>query len=66
MLFKTLAFVVIFSAIVSGITSYVVTTKFPKFVTITGANNLSVTNSSVDIWNNKKDLYIKERTNVKK
>ena len=65
-LFKTLAFVVVFSAVVSGVTSYVVTTKFPRSVTITGANNLSVTNSSVDIWNNKKDLYIKERPGVKK
>ena len=60
MLIKNLAFVVIFSAVISGITSYVVTTKFPRFVRITGANNLSVHDSKVEVWNSKKELEVKE------
>jgi hypothetical protein len=66
-LFKNLTLVVLFSAIVSGITSYVVTTRFPRFVTITGANNLSVHNNSrVEVWNSKQEISTKERSNVRK
>lgn len=65
-LLKNLAFVVIFSAAVSGITSYVVTTKFPRFVAITGANNLSIHDSRVEVWNSKKELDTKEHPNTRK
>ena len=60
MLIKNLAFVVILSAVISGITSYVVTTKFPRFVRITGANNLSVHDSKVEVWNSRKEVDVKE------
>lgn len=66
-LFKNLALVILFSAIVSGITSYVVTTRFPRFVTITGANNLSVHNNSrVEVWNSKQEVSTKDRSNIRK
>ena len=65
-LFKNLAFVVMFSAVVSGITSYVVTTKFPRFVAITGANNLSIHNSKVEVWGSRKELDTKDHPNTRK
>lgn len=65
-LLKNLAFVIIFSALVSGITSYVVTTKFPRFVAITGANNLSIHDSRVEVWNSKKELDTKGHPNTRK
>jgi hypothetical protein len=52
-LLKYLCFVIGFSALISGITSYIVTTQFPRFVTVTGAQSLSITDSKVQVWGAK-------------
>ena len=48
--FKMLSLVVVFSALVSGATSYTVANYFPRYVEITGARDLTVTNSKVEVW----------------
>lgn len=50
-----LAIMVVFSALVSGITSYFVTIGFPRYVEIKGVNDLSVYDSRVEVWGSVKD-----------
>ncbi|MFP3011438.1 MAG: viral A-type inclusion protein [Rickettsia sp.] len=44
---KNMCLVVLFSAIVSGGTAYLVTTKFPRYLTVTGANNVTIQDCDV-------------------
>lgn len=50
-----LAIMVVFSTLVSGITSYFVTIGFPRYVEIKGVNDLSVYDSRVEVWGSVKD-----------
>lgn len=50
---KSLCFIILFSAIISGITSYFVTTQFPRYVEVKGVNDLTVHNSNVQVWGAK-------------
>lgn len=49
-LFKGLALIVMFSGMVSSITSYVVTNKFPRFVWLEAMNDVTIHNSKVDVY----------------
>ena len=62
--FKNLAFVVLFSAVVSSVTSYTVATHFPRYVEIKGINNLSVYDSKVEVWG-AKTIDAKKPTDAK-
>lgn len=39
---KNMCLVVLFSAIVAGGTAYLITTKFPRYLTVTGANDVTI------------------------
>lgn len=54
--FTSLAVMVIFSAIVSSITSYFVTNKFPRYVAIQGVNDLTIHDSRVVVHDSTKEL----------
>lgn len=58
---------VIFSAIVSSIMSYVVMTQFRRYVEIKGANDISVYDSKVQLWGGtvKSDATKDEKTKNK-
>ncbi|AFC70386.1 hypothetical protein MCE_08295 (plasmid) [Rickettsia amblyommatis str. GAT-30V] len=47
--------VVLFSAIISGGTVYLVTTKFPRYFMITGTNNVTIQNCDVSVLGKAKD-----------
>jgi hypothetical protein len=46
----------------SAATSYLVTTKYPRFVNITGAHEISIESSKVEIWEQIESTK-KEKTN---
>ncbi|WP_266264444.1 hypothetical protein [Rickettsia hoogstraalii] len=52
---KNMCLVVLFSAIISGGTAYLVTTKFPRYLTVTGANNVTIQDCDVSILGKAKD-----------
>ena len=45
-----IALVVLFSGLVSTLTSYLVATQFPRYVTVDSPNSLSITDSKVQVW----------------
>ncbi|AMR60868.1 hypothetical protein SB78_p00120 (plasmid) [Rickettsia asembonensis] len=47
--------VVLFSAIISGGTAYLVTTKFLRYLTVTGANNVTIQDCDVSVLGKAKD-----------
>ncbi len=47
--------VVLFSAIVSGGAAYLVTTKFPRYLTVTGANDVTIQDCNVSVLGKAKD-----------
>jgi len=47
---KNLAFIVLFSGLVSAFTSYLVATQFPRYVRVDAPNNLSIIDSKVQVW----------------
>lgn len=47
---KNLAFIVLFSGLVSSFTSYLVATQFPRYVRVDAPNNLSIIDSKVQVW----------------
>jgi len=50
---KNLAFIILFSGLVSAFTSYLVATQFPRYVEIKGANDLTINDSKVNVWGSK-------------
>lgn len=52
---KDMCLVVLFSAIISGGTAYLVTTKFPRYLTVTVANNVTIQNCDVSVLGKTKD-----------
>jgi hypothetical protein len=46
---KNLAFIILFSGLVSAFTSYLVATQFPRYVRIDAPNNLSIIDSKVQV-----------------
>nr|WP_254170336.1 hypothetical protein [Rickettsia endosymbiont of Ixodes pacificus]AKS10322.1 hypothetical protein REIP_p100 [Rickettsia endosymbiont of Ixodes pacificus] len=52
---KNMCLVVLFSAIISGGTAYLVTTKFPRYLTVTGANNVTIQDCDVSVLGKAKD-----------
>ncbi|CAK6519122.1 hypothetical protein [Rickettsia helvetica] len=52
---KNMCLVVLFSAIVAGGTAYLVTTKFPRYLTVTGANNVTIQDCDVSVLGKAKD-----------
>ncbi|MEA0971637.1 hypothetical protein Megvenef_01621 [Candidatus Megaera venefica] len=56
---KNLAFVILFSGLVSAFTSYLVATQFPRYVRVDAPNNLSIIDSKVQVWE-AKSLNTKE------
>ena len=46
---KNLAFIILFSGLVSAFTSYLVATEFPRYVRVEAPNNLSVIDSKVQV-----------------
>lgn len=52
---KNMCLVVLFSAIVSGGTAYLVTTKFPRYLTVTGANDVTIQDCNVSVLGKAKD-----------
>ena len=50
---KNLAFIVLFSGLVSAFTSYLVATQFPRYVRVDAPNNLSIIDSKVQVWEAK-------------
>ena len=50
---KNLAFIVLFSGVVSAFTSYLVATQFPRYVRVDAPNNLSIIDSKVQVWEAK-------------
>jgi t-SNARE complex subunit (syntaxin) len=61
---KYLAFILLFSALVSGGTSYLVATQFPRYVEVKGANDLIINDSKVKVWGAK--LLDQKEDTVKK
>ena len=51
--FNNLAIMVVFAAIVSALTSYVVASQFPRYIEINRANDLSIYDSKVQVWGGK-------------
>ena len=56
---KNLAFILLFSGLVSAFTSYLVATQFPRYVRVDAPNNLSIIDSKVQVWG-AKSLNTKE------
>jgi len=56
---KNLAFILLFSGLVSAFTSYLVATQFPRYVRVDAPNNLSIIDSKVQVWE-AKSLNTKE------
>ncbi|WP_245969273.1 viral A-type inclusion protein [Candidatus Rickettsia colombianensi] len=52
---KNMCLVVLFLAIISGGTAYLVTTKFPRYLTVTGANNVTIQDCDVSVLGKAKD-----------
>ncbi|WP_241773624.1 hypothetical protein [Rickettsia asembonensis] len=52
---KNMCLVVLFSAIISGGTAYLVTTKFLRYLTVTGANNVTIQDCDVSVLGKAKD-----------
>lgn len=52
---KNMCLVVLFAAIVSGGTAYLVTTKFPRYLTVTDANNVTIQDCDVSVLGKAKD-----------
>ncbi|MGL4226811.1 MAG: hypothetical protein ACRCRR_04325 [Rickettsia sp.] len=52
---KNMCLVVLFSAIVAGGTAYLVTTKFPRYLTVTGANDVTIQDCNVSVLGKAKD-----------
>lgn len=52
---KNMCLVILFSAIISGGTAYLVTTKFPRYLTVTGANNVTIQDCDVSVLGKAKD-----------
>lgn len=52
---KNMCLVVLFSAIVAGGTAYLVTTKFPRYLSITGANDVTIQDCNVSVLGKAKD-----------
>jgi hypothetical protein len=50
---KNLAFIVLFSGLVSAFSSYLVATQFPRYVRVDAPNNLSIIDSKVQVWEAK-------------
>lgn len=50
---KSMCLVVLFSAIISGVTSYLVTTKFPRHFNVTGASSVTIYDSNVHVLGGK-------------
>ena len=50
---KNLAFILLFSGLVSAFTSYLVATQFPRYVRVDAPNNLSIIDSKVQVWEAK-------------
>lgn len=50
---KNMCLVVLFSAIISGVTSYLVTTKFPRHFNVTGASSVTIYDSNVHVLGGK-------------
>ena len=50
---KNLAFIILFSGLVSAFTSYLVATQFPRYVRVDAPNNLSIIDSKVQVWEAK-------------
>jgi len=46
---KNLAFIILFSGLVSAFTSYLVATEFPRYVRVEAPNNLSIIDSKVQV-----------------
>ena len=56
---KNLAFILLFSGLVSAFASYLVATQFPRYVRVDAPNNLSIIDSKVQVWE-AKSLNTKE------
>jgi len=56
---KNLAFILLFSGLVSAFASYLVATQFPRYVRVDTPNNLSIIDSKVQVWE-AKSLNTKE------
>ncbi|EER20775.1 MULTISPECIES: hypothetical protein [spotted fever group] len=52
---KNMCLVVLFSAIVAGGTAYLVITRFPRYLTITGANDVTIQDCNVSVLGKAKD-----------
>jgi hypothetical protein len=65
---KNLAFIVLFSGLVSAFTSYLVATQFPRYVRVDAPNNLSIIDSKVQVWeaDNPKISDSNQKTKVAK
>ena len=50
---KNLAFIVLFSGLVSAFSGYLVATQFPRYVRVDAPNNLSIIDSKVQVWEAK-------------
>jgi hypothetical protein len=63
---KNLAFIVLFSGLVSAFTSYLVATQFPRYVRVDAPNNLSIIDSKVQVWEAKSPNTKEPQTNKQK
>ena len=50
---KNLAFILLFSGLVSAFSSYLVATQFPRYVRVDNPDNLSINDSKIEIWGAK-------------
>jgi len=50
---KNLAFIILFSGLVSAFSSYLVATQFPRYVSVDTTGNLSIIDSKVQVWGAK-------------
>jgi hypothetical protein len=63
---KNLAFIVLFSGLVSAFSSYLVATQFPRYVRVDAPNNLSIIDSKVQVWEAKSPNTKEPQTNKQK
>ena len=63
---KNLAFILLFSGLVSAFTSYLVATQFPRYVRVDAPNNLSIIDSKVQVWEAKSPNTKEPQTNKQK
>jgi hypothetical protein len=59
---KNLLFVILFSAAISGITSYLVATQFPRYVEVKGAHDLNIYRSKINVLGAKTPDTKEEKT----